>query len=60
MLVDEDRQPGPDGFKRKGVFSVLVGIDVTVAAIQVAAGQEVKKNIDGIFGKRNGCFHADL
>jgi hypothetical protein len=36
---------------------MLFWVDVAVTAFQIAAGENVKKYIDGIFGKSNSFFH---
>jgi len=37
---------------------MLFFIDITMPAFEVAMGQDVKKNIGGIFGKGNGFLHV--
>ena len=37
---------------------MLFFIDITMPAFEVATGQDVKKNIGGIFGKGDGFLHV--
>lgn len=51
-------QPGDNRIDIKICFSMLRCIDVAMAAFKVAAGKNVKKYVDGVFGKGNG-FHEN-
>jgi hypothetical protein len=42
-------QPGFDRFKRQFLLPMLIGINITVPAVEVALGEDVKKKIGGIF-----------
>jgi hypothetical protein len=37
---------------------MLFFIDITMPAFEVAMGQDMKKNIGGIFGKGDGFLHV--
>jgi len=37
---------------------VLFYVDITVHALEVTMGKDVKENIGGIFGKGNGFLHV--
>ena len=59
--IGKNFQPGPDGFQRQGFGTMLFRIDIAVAALQVAARQNMEEEIDGIGGKRHRLFakHRD-
>ena len=51
-------EPGINGLYGKRVFPVLFSVDITMPALEVTSGQDVKENIGGIFGKGNGFLHV--
>jgi hypothetical protein len=53
----KDRQPAVDGIDIQSMAAVLVGIDVAVAAAQIAPGQEVEEDIGRMAGEGYGSTH---
>jgi hypothetical protein len=53
----EKFQPVFDNIKGERFSTVLVGINVTMTAIEVAVGCDVKKDVGGVSRKGDGFFH---
>lgn len=53
----ECAQPFFDNGQGKGFSAMLLRVDVAVGAAEVTAGENMEKDIDGIFGKIDGMFH---
>jgi hypothetical protein len=56
----EQFQPAFSDIQGEGFFAVLVGVDIAVAAIQIAAGCDVKKDVGSVPRKGDGFFHFSV